>query len=229
MFVWWATRKCQLFQIENWVVRTPGKHIQNWRRIFPSRYLSVDNQALICRLVFLASILFVAASPKTKHWLFQLQRLFWNDEQTHAFQLNRKRKREGKKRKEKWCVLARQLRSRSHIFKIKCLQVEDPGVATAPLTLVLCNEIFWDGSVLQGFKCTSDICLRTCRGHSSHSSEVYVCRGHGPPSHQCGLRHTYLPVKSFIPLITGQWLYQQNCIRCFSTCFLHRWYGLLYW
>lgn len=40
--------------------------------------------------------------------------------------------------------------------------------------------------------------------------------------------HTYLPVKSFIPLITGQWLYQQTASGVFSTCFLHRLYGLLY-
>lgn len=63
-----------------------------------------------------------------------------------------------------------------------------------------------DGSTLHGHKCTSNICLRICRGHCSHSSDVSVCRGPRAPSlsHQCGLSHTYLPVKSFIPLITGQ-------------------------
>lgn len=43
-----------------------------------------------------------------------------------------------------------------------------------------------------------------------------------PPSlsQQCRLSHTYLPVKSFIPLITGQWLYQQTA----SGVFLHAFY-----
>lgn len=79
-------------------------------------------------------------------------------------------------------------------------------------------------------KCTSDICLRTCRGHSSHSSEVSVCRGLDPHPRvtSADFSHTYLPVKSFIPLITGQWLYQQTASGVFSTCFLHRFYGLLY-
>lgn len=96
--------------------------------------------------------------------------------------------------------------------------------------LFICFFSFVMGQHGHGYKCTSNICLRICRGHCSHSSEVSVCRGPGAPSlsHQCGLSHTYLPVKSFIPLITGQWLYQQNASGVFSTCFLHRLYGLLY-
>lgn len=76
-----------------------------------------------------------------------------------------------------------------------------------------------DGSVLHGYKCTSDICLRTCRGHSSHLCEVSVCRGLSPHPWvtSADFSHNYLPVKSFIPLITGQWLYQQTA----SGVFLH--------
>lgn len=51
----------------------------------------------------------------------------------------------------------------------------------------------WDGSALHGYKCTSDICLRTCRGHSSHSSEVSVCRGLGP--------HPWVTSADFLTLI----------------------------
>lgn len=46
--------------------------------------------------------------------------------------------------------------------------------------LVFNPTFFWDGSALHGYKCTSNICLRICRGHRSHSSEVSVCRGLGP-------------------------------------------------
>lgn len=84
------------------------------------------------------------------------------------------------------------------------------------------SSTFWDGSALHGYKCTSDICLRTCRGHSSRWSEVHVCRGLSPHPRETSADffHTYLPVKYFIPLITGQWLYQQTA----SGVFLHAFY-----
>lgn len=55
-----------------------------------------------------------------------------------------------------------------------------------------------------------------------HIQVKWVNAGARPPSlsHQCRLPHTYLPVKSFIPLITGQWLYQQTA----SGVFLHAFY-----
>lgn len=55
-----------------------------------------------------------------------------------------------------------------------------------------------------------------------HIQVKWVYAGARPPSlsHQCRLPHTYLPVKSFIPLITGQWLYQQTA----SGVFLHAFY-----
>lgn len=90
------------------------------------------------------------------------------------------------------------------------------------MSFLTLSPICWGGAASHGYKCTSDICLRTCRGHNSPSSEVSVCRGPvapPSPSHQCRLSHTYLPVKSFIPLITGQWLYQQTASGVFSTCF----------
>lgn len=61
-------------------------------------------------------------------------------------------------------------------------------------------------------KCISDICLRSTFQRPLLTCKWSACmQGHEPPSpsHQCRLSHTYLPVKSFIPLITGQWLYQQ--------------------
>lgn len=81
---------------------------------------------------------------------------------------------------------------------------------------------FWDGLAWHGYKCTSDNCLRTCRGHSSRWSEVCVCRGLSPHPQvtSADFFHTYLPVKYFIPLITGQWLYQQTA----SGVFLHAFY-----
>lgn len=53
---------------------------------------------------------------------------------------------------------------------------------------------------------------------------VYAGAYAPPPflsNHQCGRSHTYLPVKSFIPLIIGQWLYQQTASGGF---FLHAFY-----
>lgn len=74
-------------------------------------------------------------------------------------------------------------------------------------------------------------CLRTYRGHNSHSSEMSVCRAlrPHPQVNSTDFSHTYLPVKSSIPLTTGQWLYQQTASGVFSTCFLQGFYGLLYW
>lgn len=74
----------------------------------------------------------------------------------------------------------------------------------------------WDGSALHGYKCTSNICLRTCRGHSSHSSEMSVCRG------LCPIPES--PVRTFSHLSTCEILHTShnwsmtvsaNCIRCF--------------
>lgn len=76
-----------------------------------------------------------------------------------------------------------------------------------------------DVSELHGYKCTSDFCLRTCRGHSSHSSEVSVCRGlHPPPIPESH------PVQTFSHLSTCEILHTShywsmtvsaNFIRCF--------------
>lgn len=71
-------------------------------------------------------------------------------------------------------------------------------------------------SSLCGFKCISDICLRTCRGHSSHWSDVSVCRGVSP--------HPRVTVRTFSHLSTCEILHTShnwsmtvsaNCIRCF--------------
>lgn len=77
-------------------------------------------------------------------------------------------------------------------------------------------------------KCTSDFFALELAEAIVHLDVKRVYAGvSGPPLHPStsradSLSHSYLPVKSFIPLITGQRLYQQNHIRCFSTCFLHR-------
>lgn len=80
-----------------------------------------------------------------------------------------------------------------------------------------------DVPVYNKYKVHLQLCLRTDRGHSSHSSEVCM-QGRWAPmfrlaelSLSLSLSLTYLPVKSFIPLITGQWLYQQTASGVFST------------
>lgn len=121
------------------------------------------------------------------------------------------------------CYLNAQVKIIEWNLNVICLQI---GVMSCLIYSSPCkrqrpcvSSNFLDDSALHGYKCTSDICLRTCRGHSSHSSEVSVCRGLGPHPWvtSADFSHTYLPVKSFIPLITGQWLYQQTA----SGVFLH--------
>lgn len=77
--------------------------------------------------------------------------------------------------------------------------------------------LFCDGSTLHGYKCTSNICLRNCRGHCSHSSEVSVCRGPRGPIPES-------PVRTFSHLSTCEILHTSHnwsmtvsakCIRCF--------------
>lgn len=134
----------------------------------------------------------------------------------------------------------RRLRSLSKIYKCKMFTFAMQkwlGLIGLVLGVVERDKVsspclysnLWDGSALHGYKCTSDICLRTCRGHSSHSSEVSVCRGPGPIPES--------PVQTSSHLSTCEILHTShnwsmtvsaNCIRCFSTCFLHRLYGFLY-
>lgn len=82
-------------------------------------------------------------------------------------------------------------------------------------TTAFVKNLAFLGCVLGGdvtYKCISNICLRSTFQRPLFTRQWSACmQGHEPPSpsHQCRLSHTYLPVKSFIPLITGQWLYQQ--------------------
>lgn len=87
------------------------------------------------------------------------------------------------------------------------INVEETTAFAMNLAFLGC---FSGGSVT--YKCISNICLRSTFQRPLFSRKWSACmQGHEPPSpsHQCRLSHTYLPVKSFIPLITGQWLYQQ--------------------
>lgn len=82
----------------------------------------------------------------------------------------------------------------------------------------ICSFSFVMGQHGHGYKCTSNICLRICRGHCSHSSEVSVCRG--PP----GGPIPESPVRTFSHLSTCEILHTSHnwsmtvsakCIRCF--------------
>lgn len=97
-------------------------------------------------------------------------------------------------------------------------------------------------STPHGHKCTSDVCLRTCRGHEALLSDMDVCRGTGAPGPRAlrgappltpsplmpespQLSHTYLPVKSFIPL--HNW--SMTVSTCGIRCFLHPCYTDYIW
>lgn len=82
-----------------------------------------------------------------------------------------------------------------------------------------------DGDVSRK-KCTSDFFALELAEAIVHLDVKRVYAGvSGPPLHPStsradSLSHSYLPVKSFIPLITGQRLYQQTT----SGVFLHAFY-----
>ena len=103
------------------------------------------------------------------------------------------------------------------------------------------SSFLWTVSTSQGQKCTSDVRLITCRRHAALLSYMGVCRGTGPrgqssrrppslPAPSClslhkDCSHTYLPVKSFIPL--HHW--SMTVSTCGIRCFLHRCYTDYIW